>query len=210
MSREAPCPLRRAVVLMPMTGLTLAGCASFGPHMEEQHLLLERPGEALALSRSGRFSARALLAQGLERGAQGRFEWMELQSAKQRRQVLLLLGPLGQSAASFERPLAMTVAADSTQPADPPSPQTRPQVRIYDADGLRLGRRAQDLILGALIGTSNAAALSEDQTQEWLHRVMDFIAASITSPSGRVREASFAVSDARLVMRLAIDEEATR
>lgn len=214
------CPTRRAVVVMAL-GMTLTGCASLVPRSDDQRLNLERPGEALALARSGRFSARAVLAPGNERAAQGRFEWLELQSAGQRRQLLLLQGPLGHSAGSLERPLALT-ALDARQDGlmhehvngksarEDAQPAPAGEVRVYDADGLRLDRRSQDQMLGALIGTSNAAALSDSQAQAWLNGLMDFFTSASAAAAGRVREATFELSQARLVMRLAMDEEAPR
>lgn len=206
------CPTRRAVVLVAL-GTMLTGCASLIPRSDDQRLHLERPGEALAIARSGRFSARAVLAPGNERAAQGRFEWLELQSVGQRRQVLLLQGPLGHSAGSLERPLARDgldrPMEGSAAISETPSSRSG-EVRIYDADGLRLDRRAQDQMLGALIGTSNAAALSDTQAQDWLHGLMDFFTATSDAAAGRVREATFELSQARLVMRLAMDDELPR
>lgn len=205
-------PMRRAVVLMAL-GITLTGCASLVPRSDDQRLHLERPGEALALARSGRFSARAVLAQGNERAAQGRFEWLELQSAGQRRQLLLLQGPLGHSVGSLERPIALTEPAqrgDGAAATDEARSAPVGDVRVYDADGLRLDRRSQDQMLGALIGTSNASALSDAQTQGWLNGLMDFITATSQGPAGRVRETSFDLSQATLIMRLAMDEDAPR
>ena len=76
----------------------LSGCAT-PQHDGRERLVLERPGDVIHQSLTGRFVIRVQLpGTDEEKGGQGKFEWLDFGS----REVLMLLGPLGQSAGTIE------------------------------------------------------------------------------------------------------------
>lgn len=154
--------------------LALSGCAMLTPIPENngKPLTLQRPDEQLTVTRSGRFVVRAVRAaqQPNDRGAQGQFEWMELQSSPTKiRQLLLFVNPLGQSGPSLERELLLDQTnAVAGQPGNLPV-----EVRIYDEGGNPLPRTGQRLLVATLIGSEVAEYISDAQIAGLLVSVMN-------------------------------------
>ncbi len=170
---------------------TIAGCASIAPdHSARERLLLERSDEVIAQNRAGRFVLRGLSANLQERGAQGRFEWLEYRSAQgAARQVLIWLGPLGQSAASLElRPQTAENAS----------------VAAYDENGLRLSHQDQLRFLSNVLG-NGASTMSDAETQQAMQSIMQFFQASVAAQSPR-HESQFIIGSAVIHLRIAFDQ----
>lgn len=171
--------------------LLLSACASL-PFGRPQ-LMLEQPGESLNWSREGRFVIRTMTPQGNERGEQGRFEWLEFSSAPQtQRNVLMLLGPIGQSVGALER---------STQ-----------SLRAFDEQGMLLDANDQARVMTALF--SNAAdrygALQRPDGPD-VHRALLQITSffqSISRSDQRSHETSIAMPQWTIHLRVVLDPPA--
>ncbi len=169
----------------------IAGCASIAPdHAARERLLLERSDEVVAQNRAGRFVLQGLSSNLQERGAQGRFEWLEYRSAQgAARQVLIWLGPLGQSAASLElRPQATG----------------RASVAAYHDNGLRLGHQDQLRFLSNVL-SNGALTISDAETQQAMLSIMQFFQASVAAQSPR-HESQFTIGSALIHLRIAFDQ----
>lgn len=167
------------------------GCTSIAPdHAARERLVLERRDEVLAQSRAGRFVLQGLSPNLRERGAQGRFEWLEYRSTQgASRQVLIWLGPLGQSAASLEL-RNQTLAG--------------PSVAAYDENGLRLSHQDQLRFLSNALGNS-ALAMGDAEIEQTLQSIMQFFRSSLDAQSAR-HESQFAIGNALVRLRIAFDQ----
>ena len=169
----------------------IAGCASVAPdHAARERLLLERSDEVVAQNRAGRFVLQGLSSHLQERGAQGRFEWLEYRSAQgAARQVLIWLGPLGQSAASLE------LRRETTG---------RLSVAAYDDNGRRLSHQDQLRFLSSVLG-NGALTMSDAETQQAMMSIMQFFQASVAAQSPR-HESQLAIGKAMIHLRIAFDQ----
>lgn len=138
-----------------MLSLLLAACASL-PAGSPQ-LTLERPGESLSWMREGRFAIRAVNSQGHERGEQGRFEWFEFKGVSQSsRNVLLLIGPIGQNVGALE--------------------QFAGSLRAFNEQGLLLNANDQARIMSVIFSNSatDRVGLQTEDVQHTLHQITAF------------------------------------
>lgn len=178
--------------------LSLGGCVSLRDASPVDRLSLEKPGETVANARSGRFVIRALAGQGMEgdeRGAQGRFEWLEFQPTPHRssgfdppgRQVLIWLGALGQSTGSLEKIYG-----------------AQNPVRVYDDQGHPLSQRSQIRLLASLFGNANAEKISDDDIAQLLNNLMAIFQQAIEL-SGGVQRSRFRFGDLEVSLIVAPD-----
>lgn len=171
----------------------LAGCASIAPNQAaREQLQLERSDEVMVQTRAGRFILRGQTPALEERGAQGRFEWLDYRSARgTARQVLIWLGPLGQSAASLELgPLASNNGSVS--------------IAAYDENGLRLGHQDQLRFLSNVLG-NDAFAMSDAEIQSALQSIMRFFQTAVGTQTPR-HESQFRIGAAIVHLRIAFDQ----
>lgn len=169
----------------------IAGCASIAPDQTvRERLVLERSDEILVQTRAGRFVLQGQAPNLGERGTQGRFEWLEYRSSQGApRQVLIWLGPLGQSAASLEQRW---------------QPVSGPAIAAYDEQGLRLTHQDQLRFLSAVLGR-DALAMSDDEVYVALQSIMRFFQASVNAQATR-HESQFLVGKAVIDLRIAFDQ----
>lgn len=154
-------------------------------------MTLGRPDETLVTSRSGRFSVQVIETPPAEnpRGSQGRFEWLEYQSAAARRRLLLVIGPFGQSLGGVEQ--------------IEPSTHQESSLRVFDEQGLIVDRQAQWQLLSSIAGQP-----LEDSTTDIraLKTIMEFLATATRSDQ-RVQEIQLSLALWRLRFRIALDTQ---
>lgn len=187
--------LRRLYLLGSLLVLGLNGCALLPGSPPTERLVLEKPGETLSKSRSGRFVIKGVSSnsgQAEERGAQGRFEWLEFQPNAtslpgfdhRTRQVLIWMGSLGQSAGSLEN--------------------VSGSVRAYDDQGLRLSQRSQTRLMTSLLGVGAAEKISDDQVAQLLGTLMNIFRQAADSSQASQRS-SFRFGDIEVSLIVAPD-----
>lgn len=169
----------------------IAGCASIAPdRASRERLLLERSDEVMVQTRAGRFILQGQGPSLRERGAQGRFEWLEYQSNQgAKRHVLIWLGPLGQSAASLEQRPQATVG---------------PLITAYDENGQRLSHQDQLRFLSNILG-NDGLTMSDAEIQRVLQSIMGFFQSAVSAQSLR-HESQFAIGSALIDLRIALDQ----
>lgn len=167
----------------------LVGCASIAPDQAtRERLVLERSNETLLQARAGRFIIRAQRQGQDDRGAQGRFEWLDYRATNDaRRQILIWLGPLGQSAASLEH----RVLPSGTI------------ITAYDDQGLSLEHHDQLRFLSSVLG-NDAAMLSDQDIYTTLRNIMTFFQESANS-TARSQESEFRIGNTVVNLRIAMD-----
>lgn len=159
----------------------ISGCAVIEPmaDVKSEPLILQKALEQPAISRSGRFVVQATRTarQPTDHGAQGHFEWIELRSGSHKaRQLLLFLGPLGQSGPTLERELVFDRANIFASEA-----QWIPDaVRVFDERGRPLARGEERVLLAKLIGSRVSDAISDIQIKALLTSVMNLFQATST------------------------------
>jgi hypothetical protein len=170
----------------------LGGCAFLAPEPPiRERLVLERPGDVVTQARAGRFVIRSQSSTADERGAQGRFEWLEYASAPNgRRQVLIWLGPLGQSVASLEQ--RMTAQATGL-------------VAAFDDRGLRLAQRDRHRFLAAVLGSDVVASVSDQEINAALASLMAFFQDAASTQAAR-HESQLQIQTTLIHLRIAFDQ----
>ena len=196
-----------------LVALLISGCATTAIDSRER-LQLERPDETLALVKTGRFVIRAAArtptgsTQGVERGAQGQFEWRDYRSRSTTampttmtttmtteptsppaaaREVVIWRGPLGQSAGSIE----MVRGVSST----------------FDDQGRRLDHQDQLRFLRALLGDEAAPAMNDPQITAALNRLMAFFHEALAERDGSrgVHQTTLDFGRTIVSLRIAVD-----
>ncbi len=192
-----------------LVALLISGCATTAIDSRER-LQLERPDETLALVKTGRFVIRAAArtptgsTQGVERGAQGQFEWREYRSRSTTamtttmttepttspaaaREVVIWRGPLGQSAGSIE--------------------MVRGVSRTFDDQGRRLDHQDQLRFLRALLGEDAAPAMTDPQITAALNRLMAFFHQALAERDGLrgVHQTTLDFGHTIVSLRIAVD-----
>ncbi len=192
-----------------LVALLISGCATTAIDSRER-LQLERPDETLALVKTGRFVIRAAArtpigsTQGVERGAQGQFEWREYRSRSTSamtttmttepttspaaaREVVIWRGPLGQSAGSIE--------------------MVRGVSRTFDDQGRRLDHQDQLRFLRALLGEEAAPAMTDPQITAALNRLMAFFHQALAERDGLrgVHQTTLDFGHTIVSLRIAVD-----
>lgn len=193
-----------------LVALLISGCATTAIDSRER-LQLERPDETLALVKTGRFVIRAAArnatgsTQGVERGAQGQFEWREYRSrsttamtttmttepttspAAAAREVVIWRGPLGQSAGSIE--------------------MVRGVSRTFDDQGRRLDHQDQLRFLRALLGEEAAPAMTDPQITAALNQLMAFFHQALAERDGPggVHQTTLDFGHTIVSLRIAVD-----
>lgn len=192
-----------------LVALLISGCATTAIDSRER-LQLERPDETLALVKTGRFVIRAAArtptgsTQGVERGAQGQFEWREYRSRSTTamtttmttepttspaaaREVVIWRGPLGQSAGSIE--------------------MVRGVSRTFDDQGRRLDHQDQLRFLRALLGEEAAPAMTDPQITAALNRLMAFFHQALAERDGLrgVHQTTLDFGHTIVSLRIAVD-----
>ena len=123
--------------------LLLSACATVPtPQSSAQS---ERANELTESLRSGRFVIRATAhPEGQPRGAQGRFEWLSFRArlnAEQSRQVLIWVGPLGQTLGRIE------------QQSEQRAISAPPTLLVFSTDPDPLTAEQQSSFMASLLGT---------------------------------------------------------
>ncbi len=193
-----------------LVALLISGCATTAIDSRER-LQLERPDETLALVKTGRFVIRAAArtptgsTQGVERGAQGQFEWREYRSrsttamtttmttepttspAAAAREVVIWRGPLGQSVGSIE--------------------MVRGVSRTFDDQGRRLDHQDQLRFLRALLGEEAAPAMTDPQITAALNQLMAFFHQALAERDGPggVHQTTLDFGHTIVSLRIAVD-----
>lgn len=205
---QAPAPLSQLIKLLCGLAIAaLAGCAvkpSPRPAAPER-FSLERPDEQLIISRSGRFILSARLqASEQARGGQGRFEWLQLVAPagpavdRSERQILIWLGPLGQTLGSIERRLVERQAGLLIKER-----KIDESLHAFDADGRLLGARQQSSLAHALLGES-ASVMGDAEIQALMRSLMRSIESMANTGSGS-REFQFRVQQLDIMLRAVLD-----
>ncbi len=176
---------RRLLTLGALTFL-LQACSS--PPKQRQ-IELQGPGETLVQSRTGRFSVQVMETPPQEnpRGSQGRFEWLEYQSAQQTRRLLLIIGPFGQSLGGIEQ-VTLGLRKEFT-------------LNFFDEQGLLLEKHEQWRLLSSLAGRPIKEDAMHRQAMQTFTR---FLADAITSER-RVHDIEMPLADIALRFRIALD-----
>ena len=205
---QAPALLQQLTKLLCGLAIAaLAGCAIKSPPRPAapERFSLERPDEQLKVSRSGRFILSARLqASEQTRGGQGRFEWLQLVSPtgptvdRSERQILIWLGPLGQTLGSIERRLVERQAGLLLK-----EKKIDESLHAFDADGRLLGARQQSSLAHALLGES-ASVMGDAEIQALMRSLMLSIE-SIASSSSGSREFQFRVQQLDIMLRAVLD-----
>lgn len=162
----------------------LSGCAT-PQHDGRERLVLERPGDVIHQSLTGRFVIRVQLPGGDEKGGQGKFEWLDFGS----REVLMLLGPLGQSAGTIEL--------------------SRHALKTFNDRGRRLDDEEQLQFLRGWLGHRAVDGLTPAQIHDGLTGILHSFrrppeAAAQESPPAR-RDAVLVFGTATVSLRIALD-----
>ena len=174
--------LTRTLVILSLAGLPL-GCTTINPLPRFQ---LEQPGESLRQTVSGRFVLQGTDGIGQPQGTQGRFEWLTYGSTNPSRQVLILIGPLGQSVGVLEK-----VSANNS-------------VTVYDHQGLLLAPEHRRDVLIQLLGQSAGGQTAERDIDALLMEVVRFFDA--TSITGQRRaEQGFRLGPAQFMLTVLMD-----
>ncbi len=174
--------LARTLITLSLVGLPL-GCATVSPLPRFQ---LERAGESLTKSQSGRFVLKGTDALGEPQGTQGRFEWLVYGNAEKSRQALVLVGPLGQSIGVLEKV------------------STNKYVNVYDHQGLLLGPERRQEILVQVLGQSGSTQLVERETDALLAAIVRFFEQA--ADEGRRRtEQDFGLGPTRFSLTILLD-----
>lgn len=169
---------------------------------ERETLKLDQPGEQVRLSRSGRFVIQASSRNQPDvlRGGHGRFEWLSLAPAGSRdgrgeRQIIIWLGPLGQTLGSVERRIRPSNISTLLGMGS--------EIKAFNADGLMLNTTEQQRMLIALLGpeASRFNAADIDETLTLLMISMERISQSLESP----REFRFRIHQTDIMLRAALD-----
>lgn len=194
----------RFSILLASSALSvvLLGCATSPTQSEREALRLESREEHIRLARSGRFVIQASSREqpGTLRGGQGRFEWLSIApvtagDSGSERQVLIWLGPLGQTLGSLER---------RTRPSNVSTLLgLGSEIRAFDAEGLRLNNAEQLQLLVALLG-AEAARFNEADIEETLALLMisiEQVSRSLESP----RQFRFRIHQIDIVLRAVLD-----
>lgn len=171
----------------------LGGCAFLAPEPPiREQLVLERAGETVLQARAGRFVIRSQSPHMDERGAQGRFEWLEYASASNgRRQVLIWLGPLGQSVASLEQ--RMTGQPNTIS------------IAVFDDRGLRLAQHDQHRFIAAVLGRDVVASVTEQEINAALRNLMGFFQDAVATQAAR-HESQLQINATQISLRIAFDQ----
>lgn len=179
---------RRHLLALALLASVVYGCST--PPKQRQ-LELQRPNETLVKSHAGRFSIQVMETPPSEnpRGSQGRFEWLEYQSANSTRRLLLIIGPFGQSLGGVEQ-----LRTD---------PEQDFVLSLFDAQGLVLEKDAQWQLLSSLAGQSLEEAAAQTLS---LKTFMQAILAALESGQ-RVQEIEMPLAQARLRFRIALDAQ---
>ncbi len=205
---QAPASLHHLTKLLCGLAIAgLAGCAIESPPrpVAPERLSLEQQDEQLKVSRSGRFILSARLqASEQQRGGQGRFEWLQLVSPtapaidRNERQVLIWLGPLGQTLGSIERRLVEQQAGRVLK-------ETRVDeyLHAFDADGRLLSAQQQSSLAQMLLGES-ALVLGDAEIRSLLRSLMISIESMANVTSG-AREFQFRVQQLDITLRAVLD-----
>lgn len=192
----------RALVVLccAAAGALVAGCAAPIPKQAAvEHFSLERADEQLRLARSGRFILSVQHPQwDQRRGGQGRFEWLQLipatvmPSNQVERQILIWLGPLGQTLGSLERRLIASPAGLLREK------RIEAVIHAFDAEGRPLDVQQRSWMTRALLGDT-LVALDEAELRLLMQSLMDsFESLSTLAPGGREFEFSIRQLDIRL------------
>ncbi len=186
---------------------SLAGCAIKPPPRPAapERFSLERPDEQLKVSRSGRFILSARLQTSEQaRGGQGRFEWLQLVSPtspavdRSERQILIWLGPLGQTLGSIERRLVERQAGLVLK-----EKKVDEHLHAFDADGRLLGARQQSGLAQVLLGES-ASVMGDAEIQALMRSLMISMESVANAASGS-REFQFRVQQLDVTLRAVLD-----
>jgi hypothetical protein len=175
----------------------LAGCASVAPNQSaRERLVLEKNEERVVMARAGRFVIQTQSSNADVRGAQGRFEWLEYQSVNHgHRQVLVWLGPFGQSAASIEQRIIAPSATGSSN--------TEKIIAVYDEQGFRLAHQDQLRFMSAVLGR-DSPLMNDGEIHAALAQVMDFFQQAIRTQALR-HESQFRMGNTAVGLRIALD-----
>ena len=205
---QAPASLHQLTKLLCGLAIAgLAGCAIESPPrpVAPERLSLEQQDEQIKVSRSGRFILSARLqASEQQRGGQGRFEWLQLVSPtapaidRNERQVLIWLGPLGQTLGSIERRLVERQAGLVLK-----EKKVDEHLHAFDADGRLLGARQQSGLAQVLLGES-ASVMGDAEIQALMRSLMISMESVANAASGS-REFQFRVQQLDVTLRAVLD-----
>ncbi len=174
--------LARTLVILSLAGLPM-GCATLSPVQKFQ---VEKPGETLSQTIAGRFVLRGTDSLGQTQGAQGRFEWLTYGSPSSSRQVLILIGPLGQSVGVLEKV------------------STNNNIVIYDHQGLPLGPEHRRDVLVALLGQSAGDQTADRDVDALLAEVVGFFGTASVAGQRRA-EHGFRLGPALFTLTVLMD-----
>lgn len=179
---------RRRLLALGFLSVFIQGCSSLS---RKGPVTLGQPDETLVRNRAGRFSVQVIETPPAEnpRGSQGRFEWLEYQSAGARRRLLLVIGPFGQSLGGVEQ--------------IEPSAQQDFSLRVFDEQGLIVDRPAQWQLLSSIAGQPLEDSTTDIRT---LGTIMEFLATAAKSEQ-RVQEIELPLALWRLRFRIALDTQ---
>ena len=183
----------------------MAGCAAPIPKQPAmERFSLERADEQIRLARSGRFILSAQHPQwDQRRGGQGRFEWLQLAPAtampsnQVERQILIWLGPLGQTLGSLERRLIASPAGLLKEK------RIEAMIVAFDAEGSPLDVQQRSWITRALLGDT-VMALDEAELRLLMRSLMDSFESLAASVSAS-REFEFSIRQLDIRLRAVLD-----
>lgn len=172
------------------------------PLPESTTLQIEKPGEEIKVSRSGRFVIQASAREqpDVVRGGQGRFEWLSIApvnaaDGRGERQIMTWQGPLGRTLGSLERrPKASNASGSLGQGSE---------IRAFDAEGLMLNATEQQRMLIGLLGPG-AARFSEADINTTLTLLMVSIEQMGRFPE-EPREFRFRIQQTDIVLLAVLD-----
>lgn len=193
------------VLFCAAAGLLLSGCAAPIPQPPAvERFSLEKADEQLRLARSGRFILSVQHPQwDQRRGGQGRFEWLQLTPAtampsnQVERQLLIWLGPLGQTLGSLERRLIASPAGLLKEK------RIEAVIHVFDAQGRPLDVQQHSWITRALLGDT-VTALDEVELRLLMRSLMDSFESLATLASGG-REFEFSIRQLDIRLRAVLD-----
>ncbi|MBU3725112.1 MAG: hypothetical protein FGM18_06320 [Burkholderiaceae bacterium] len=173
-----------------------------GLKLEDGVLRLDNPNEQIRLAHSGRFVIQATSREqpDTSRGGQGRFEWLSITPAgasdvRGERQVVIWVGPLGQTLGSLERRLKPSNTSLLLNMGA--------EIRAFNAEGLMLNTADQQRMLMSLFGTE-AARFNETDINQTLTLLMLSIEQMSRSEDGP-REFRFRIHQTDIMLRAVLD-----
>lgn len=175
-------------LMTSVVALSATGCATMAPLSGERHPLVSAEQQLIA-AQTGRFSLRIEGESSPNQGLQGRFEWMELASVGSspiKRQLLIWIGPLGQSLGRIERETSLL----------------DDRISIYGDQGQPLSIEQQFLFIEKAVGP----AITPSDVAPFAISLMEFFKSTLQSPpAGPVAETGFRFNSRVIRLRVVPD-----